>query len=411
MNLTDNLQREDHREDVPVNAASLLVTYTHSSWANAGLRLECLCCWPHHKPRWYEPRPLFWTGSLAEAYECSGAPWLLKLPQRMKEQTARRLSELLYGEVAYKVGCKIDGRHVLDAKSLCDCIVAENLNVPTRLMHADGLTKLDSKLLLQLSAWLRDPFVQEYKTRETIYLSALVNQEAEMSQLRGLASEILGAFGDQSLATKRGALADSTANMEVLMLRQQARAKEHRLNQLKDDVEANRFDQSNADGKALMQKCKALLSENRELGELMREERLADLRVALQNEQRKNAEFQQKCEEAVEFCKELGQDSEKLQASMAKVAGDLLQAKNELEMLRRQRHEARVHRKQAKLQRQQAERLAAEVQSDLAGVEIPGGIVATVEVVDDDEEPLRHPPVREKEGGEKEKKSKKRKAL
>ena len=47
----------------------------------------------------------------------------------MKEQTARRLSELLYGEVAYKVGCKIDGRHVLDAKSLCDCIVAENLNV------------------------------------------------------------------------------------------------------------------------------------------------------------------------------------------------------------------------------------------------------------------------------------------
>ncbi|CAE7639806.1 fl(2)d [Symbiodinium sp. CCMP2592] len=229
-----------------------------------------------------------------------------------------------------------------------------------------------------------------------------------MSQLRGLASEILGAFGDQSLATKRGALADSTANMEVLMLRQQARAKEHRLNQLKDDVEveqlffkirmsANRFDQSNADGKALMQKCKALLSENRELGELMREaprvlgllvpgvrkpgelsekwERLADLRVALQNEQRKNAELQQKCEEpvwkkeAVEFCKELGQDSEKLQASMAKVAGDLLQAKNELEVLRRQRHEARVHRKQAKLQRQQAERLAAEVQSDLAGAE------------------------------------------
>jgi len=255
--------------------------------------------------------------------------------------------------------------------------------------------------------------LEEYKTRETIYLSALVNQEAEMSQLRGLASEILGAFGDQSLATKRGALADSTANMEVLMLRQQARAKEHRLNQLKDDVEANRFDQSNADGKALMQKCKALLSENRELGELMREERLADLRVALQNEQRKNAELQQKCEEAVEFCKELGQDSEKLQASMAKVAGDLLQAKNELEMLRRQRHEAHVHRKQAKLQRQQAERLAAEVQSDLAGAEIPGGVVVPpVEVVDDDEEPLRHPPppVREKEGGEKEKKSKKRKA-
>ncbi|CAE7169379.1 fl(2)d [Symbiodinium pilosum] len=253
--------------------------------------------------------------------------------------------------------------------------------------------------------------LEEYKTRETIYLSALVNQEAEMSQLRGLASEILGAFGDQSLAAQRGALADATSNMEVLMLRQQARAKEHRLSQLKDDVEANRFDQSSAEGKALMQKCKALLNENRELGELMREERLADLRMALQNEQRKNGELQKQCEDAAAFCKELAQDGEKHQASLAKAARDLLQARNELELLRRQRHEARLHRKQAKLQRQQAERLAAEVQSDLAGAEIPGAVVTPVEVVDDDEEPARHAQqARDKDGGEKEKKSKKRKA-
>mmetsp|Transcript_56612 Transcript_56612/g.106225 ORF Transcript_56612/g.106225 Transcript_56612/m.106225 type:complete len:266 (+) Transcript_56612:53-850(+) len=247
--------------------------------------------------------------------------------------------------------------------------------------------------------------LEEYKVRESIYTSALVTQEGEMNQLRALAADILGAYGDQSLAARRGALADGTSNMEVLMLRQQARTKEHRLSQLKDEAEANRFDQSNADGKALMQKCKALLSENRELGELMSEERLGDLRAALQNEQRKNAELQQKCEEGAEFCKELAQDNEKLQGSVARVAGNLVQAKNELELLKRQRHEARVHRKQVKLQRQQAERLAFEVQSDLAGAEIPAAGAAAVEVVDDDE--AAKPA---KEAHEKEKKSKKRKA-
>ena len=94
------------------------------------------------------------------------------------------LSELLYGEPAFKVGCKLNGKHVVDAKSLYDCVVAENPNVsdkrslvnirsvqetvaprdihwvPTQLMHADGLTKLDSTLLQQFSGWLRDPFVQ-----------------------------------------------------------------------------------------------------------------------------------------------------------------------------------------------------------------------------------------------------------
>ena len=60
---------------------------------------------------------------------------------------------------------------------------------------------------------------------------------------------------------------------KVLMLRLQARGKEQRVRQLKDDLQANRFDQGDAAGKALMQKCKALLNENRELGELMQQEK------------------------------------------------------------------------------------------------------------------------------------------
>ena len=100
------------------------------------------------------------------------------------------LSELLYDEPAFKTGCKLNGRHVTDAKSLYDCVVAENPNVadkrslvnvrsiqqtvspkemhwvPTRLMWADGLTKLDSSLLLRFAEWLADPFVQLRDTGE-----------------------------------------------------------------------------------------------------------------------------------------------------------------------------------------------------------------------------------------------------
>ncbi|CAK9107141.1 unnamed protein product [Durusdinium trenchii] len=244
--------------------------------------------------------------------------------------------------------------------------------------------------------------LEEYKARESIYISALVNQEAEMTRLRSLAAEIMGAYGNVSKAALRGALADATSNMGVLVLRQQAhpvdshifaRAKEQRVRQLKDDLEANRFDQSDPAGKALMQKCKALLAENRELGELMQQERLAELRTAFQNEQRKNAELQQKCTESADFCKELTQDNEKLQNNIAKVSGSLRQARAELETLKRQRQEVKAQRKQAKLLKQQA----AALTNELSGAEIPAD--AAVEVVDDDEA----------DAAPKEKKAKKRK--
>ena len=94
------------------------------------------------------------------------------------------LSELLYNEPAFSVGSRLQNRHVTDAKSLYDCVVAENPNVSdkrslvnirsiqqsvsrkqmhwvlTSLMMADGLTKLDSNLLTALAEWLQNPFVQ-----------------------------------------------------------------------------------------------------------------------------------------------------------------------------------------------------------------------------------------------------------
>eukprot|EP00913_Durusdinium_trenchii_P028625 g26847.t1 len=232
--------------------------------------------------------------------------------------------------------------------------------------------------------------LEEYKARESIYISALVNQEAEMTRLRSLAAEIMGAYGNVSKAALRGALADATSNMEVLVLRQQARAKEQRVRQLKDDLEANRFDQSDPAGKALMQKCKATTVNQRR--SLLRTESLASSC---------NRSVSQSC--ALPFKTSRGRmpsssrnarrDNEKLQNNIAKVSGSLRQARAELETLKRQRQEVKAQRKQAKLLKQQA----AALTNELSGAEIPAD--AAVEVVDDDEA----------DAAPKEKKAKKRK--
>mmetsp|Transcript_48429 Transcript_48429/g.87016 ORF Transcript_48429/g.87016 Transcript_48429/m.87016 type:complete len:328 (+) Transcript_48429:106-1089(+) len=226
--------------------------------------------------------------------------------------------------------------------------------------------------------------VEDYRTRESIYHSRLVSQEAEMNQLRSMASDILGAYSDASRAANRGSLSDPTGNMEVLMLRQKARAQELRISQLKEEMEANRFDQREREGQALMQKCKALLSENRELGEQMHEERQAELKAALQADQKQNAQQFQKCDEAAEFCKELSQENDKLQGTISKVAGRLLQARAELELVKKERAEAKAKRKQEKQQKADSLAAAAAAEAEAAasgvGLEVPE-VVAPAPVV------------------------------
>jgi len=230
--------------------------------------------------------------------------------------------------------------------------------------------------------------VEDYRVREAFYTSSLVSQEHEMNQLRGIASDILGAYGDASQAALRGALGDATSNMEVLMLRQQARAQEQKITQLKDDLEANRFDQHSKPGQVLIQKCKALLSENRDLGDQIREERLAELRATVQAEQRQNAELVKKCEEAAEFCKELSQENDKLQGTIAKVAGRLRQARAELEQVKKERAEAKAQRKKEKQQKaEMAAAASAHAEQAATGDVSAPAPGEAVEVLDDDEAP------------------------
>lgn len=207
--------------------------------------------------------------------------------------------------------------------------------------------------------------IEEYRARERVYLAGLMGQEADLSRLKAMASDVSEAYGDRSRAASRGALVYPTANMEVLILRQKLRDRDQQITLLKEELEANRFDQKLPAGQALMRKCKALLTENRELGDEMREERMGELHAALQTEQSQNAELYKKLDEASEFCTELSDENMKLQSTIAKVAGKLRESRAELEVLTKERTEAKKKRKIEK----EAKAVAAALKASVGAVE------------------------------------------
>lgn len=269
--------------------------------------------------------------------------------------------------------------------------------------------------------------IEEYRSRERVYLATLAGQEGDLSKLRGMNADVLRAYGDRSRAALSGALVFPTANMEVLHLREKVRDRDQQVTHLKEELEANRFDQHLPAGQALMRKCKALLTENRELGEEMRDERLGELRAALEAERRRNGQLDTKVNEAADFCKELSDENVKLQGTIARVAGKLREARSELEVLVKERAEAKKRRKiekgakaalaamkaDASVGGEAAEQpvLAAdgvEVDEDEAPAE-PELVLAPAPVVADVVPPAHAGEKKEKKK-DKEKKSKKRKA-
>lgn len=187
--------------------------------------------------------------------------------------------------------------------------------------------------------------VEEYRARERIYLAGLIEKDAAIHRLKQTANDVKGAYGDVSRAAVRGALVDPTANMEIMALRQKAHEKDREIADLQREIEANRFEQESSAGQVLMGKCRALLEENKELGEQVREERTAELRIAVQAEQQQNAGLQQRCIEAADFCKELTQENDKLLGTLAKVAAKLFEVQAELEPVKKQKMEWKQQRK------------------------------------------------------------------
>ncbi|CAE7509174.1 RE1 [Symbiodinium sp. CCMP2456] len=178
-------------QDVPLNKFSAFVTYTDSSFANAGVKSQYGVC-------------VFLTApSVADRVEkATLVDWKSARSARVCRSTLAAeasaadegcdtatfanlcLSELFTGEPAYKVHPQFLNFQVTDAKSLYDTVVAENPSVsdkrslvnirsvqqsvrprdfrwvPTALMLADALTKLDWKLCCAFSEFLQNPKLQ-----------------------------------------------------------------------------------------------------------------------------------------------------------------------------------------------------------------------------------------------------------
>merc|ERR1711959_571275 len=79
-----------------------------------------------------------------------------------------------------------------------------------------------------------------------------------------------------------------------------------------------------------------LLEENKELGEQLREEKMAEMRHVVAIERARNAQLREKCLEGGEFCKVLNGENETLQNSVARIGHKLIEAKAEVQRLKQE---------------------------------------------------------------------------
>eukprot|EP00435_Cladocopium_sp_Y103_P046116 s2171_g13.t1 len=174
---------------VPIDRDTMLLAYSDSSWANARRSTSQLGVL---------------IGATTSDAKTVGAPfsivdWKSAKSQRVCRSTLAAeasagdeaadrlafvnmfLSEILWNEPAHHVGCRLPYAQATDAKSLYDCVISDaptttekrslvNIRamqeclspdqyhwVPTFLMRADGLTKIDLKLRQEFAQWLQDP--------------------------------------------------------------------------------------------------------------------------------------------------------------------------------------------------------------------------------------------------------------
>ena len=176
-------------QDVAVNKSTVMVGYSDASWANAkksgsqiGVVIGLTNQEALNKPSKFAV--LDWKSSRSPRV-CRST---LAAEASAGDEAADRssfanlfLSELLYLEPAHKVGNQLAWVQATDAKSLYDAVLSENPNLsdkrtlvsiraiqevtspdqmrwlPTRFQFADGLTKIDEKLMISFSKWMQNP--------------------------------------------------------------------------------------------------------------------------------------------------------------------------------------------------------------------------------------------------------------
>ena len=177
--------------DVPLNKASVIMTYADSSWANAD---RC-------RSQFGTLALLTTTRALTATSPGTLLDWKSGRSARVCRSTLAaeasaadegcdrgsfinmHICEILYDIPAHRVGPRLLHLHATDAKSLYDSAIQDNPNltdkrllvnvraiqevipaenlhwVPTDLQHADGLTKVNTDLRQTFGQWLQSPSI------------------------------------------------------------------------------------------------------------------------------------------------------------------------------------------------------------------------------------------------------------
>ena len=177
---------------VPLNKGTTILAYGDSSWCNAAnytsqFGVLIVLCPPQVTEKTCNGLLVDWKSGRMQRVSRS----TLASEAHAADEAADRacfvnyfLTELLYQIPAYKGKMEMPMKQATDAKSLFDCLVAENPVtlekrsmvsirsvqqsmtpkeihwIPTHIMHADGLTKIDPKLQQALTIWCMNPWCQ-----------------------------------------------------------------------------------------------------------------------------------------------------------------------------------------------------------------------------------------------------------
>ena len=179
-------------QDVPVNKESVLMTYTDASWANAAhstsqMGILVALTTPDVTSKITKGALLDWRSARSPRVCRSTLASEASAADEGSDRSAylnMMLSEILFCEPAHRAGCRLDNLQATDAKSLYDALLAVNSTltdkrslvniraiqetlspkqtrwIPTHLMHADGLTKMNPILRDNLLRWLQFPTIQ-----------------------------------------------------------------------------------------------------------------------------------------------------------------------------------------------------------------------------------------------------------
>eukprot|EP00850_Spirogloea_muscicola_P018062 SM000161S02444 [mRNA] locus=s161:202673:207507:- [translate_table: standard] len=175
--------------------------------------------------------------------------------------------------------------------------------------------------------------IRAAKRRENAMLAKLSAKEQEITDLKGILSEMKEMMKPEPMQTRK-LLLDPVNHAEFTRLKTELEAAEKKAKDLQNDLAAVRFTPDSKNGKMLMAKCRTLQEENEEIGREASEGKMHELENKLAIQKQLNAELRKGYQELQEYVDDINDDAEKLQTTLYGLHRQVQQQQDELQALR-----------------------------------------------------------------------------